>query len=132
MRKVVLQTRRRRKGKIEFEESAMSVSCTLRLQRRILRNLRGAARSKIDLQLAKRAEQLLAATEPESRPAAVAAGSDRVTVTTPAQAIAPPTAVPVTGVSRVRRWATATLSKCVSRVSAFVKQKFSLRPAHAG
>jgi hypothetical protein len=121
-----------KKGEIEFQESAVSVLCTRRVQRLILRNLRGTARSEIDLQLSKRAKQLLAATEPESKPAAVVVDSTRATEITLAQAIAPTTAVPVMCVSRIRRLATATLGQYIRRVSTFVKRNLFLRPAHAG
>jgi hypothetical protein len=126
-----VKSRRRRSSVEQLDVVPHVVPTPKWLQRKMLRNLSRTAHSNINLQLAKRSGQLLAVVEAESKPAAKPVSNDNSTAKAPIPPIAP-AAVPVTGVSRIRRLATATLGQYIRRVSTFVKRNLFLRPAHAG
>ena len=127
-----VKSRRRRSSVEQLDDVPHVVPTPKWLQRKMLRNLDRTAHSNINLQLAKRADQLLAAVEAEYKLATEPVSNGNSTAKAQIPPIAPAATVPVAAVSKVRRWAIATLSKCVSRVSAFTKQKFFFRAAHSG
>lgn len=78
---------KRRKAVTEFLESANIVDCPRYVQRTIRLNLHEAAACNINLQLQKRAQELLTATEAQSEPAAPAAAQKPTTMTAQTNAV---------------------------------------------
>lgn len=131
-RKALRSYEMKRTRKTAFIESALTVPCPRRLQRQMFHNLNEATRSKLNLKLAKRAAELLAMIEAQSKQTPASVPNGCVNANALVSNVANETAMQVNIVSRPRWLVGTALKQCISRVSTFVKRNLLFQLAHGG